>query len=130
MKLSSFIINTGDSAALTTRVGNIEASLNNSLSIDSYFTPDISTATQLRFDKIQGYVYGTVSAPITDNLTCSSTNAILGVIDLVISLKNPEPTYPTSFKKLAGTYDIATTNYIYVQYIDPSTQLYTINKIQ
>ncbi|MDD5648889.1 MAG: hypothetical protein PHF86_00485 [Candidatus Nanoarchaeia archaeon] len=100
-------------------------------SLNTLLTPNSSTATEVRFDKIQGYIYGTTDSPITDNLTMSASDAILGVTDLIISKKIAEPTYPVTFKKLSGIYDTCTNinNFIYVQYLDPSTQVYTINQI-
>ena len=99
--------------------------------LNSLLTPNSSTSLDISFDKIQGYIYGTISSPITNDISINLINAIIGVTDLVISKKTAEPVYPTTFKKLSGIYDTSTgvNNFIYIQYLDSSNQLYTINQI-
>jgi hypothetical protein len=90
---------------------------------------DSSTATQVRFDRTLGYVYGTTTTPISSAITMSASDALLGVVDLIIHKDNSTGvSLPATFQSLAGTYDGSVNNFIYVQYIDPSTQLYTINQ--
>lgn len=116
-------------------IGAINASLNSVTLLSTALTPDTCTLTIIRFDKIQGYVYGTRLVPIQYSFTMSASDAIVGVTNLIISASTGTPTFPITFKKLSGTYVTNTVtndssrNWIYVQYIDSSTQLYTINKI-
>jgi hypothetical protein len=114
-------------------LGVLDASVRNSLTSGS-LVPITDSGTQIKFDKIQGYVYGTRYIPITGNLTVSTTNAIAGVTDLIISASTGTPTFPSSFKKIGGTYMSPATfaldssrNYIFVTYVDASVQLYSIN---
>jgi hypothetical protein len=105
----------------------IDGSLGDKISIDAESIT--SAGTLLVFDRTLGYVHGLPSAPITNNLTVDLTDALIGTVNLVIHQSGTEPTYPATFKKLAGTYDTAAINYIYIQYIDNNNQLYTINQV-
>ena len=124
-------------AVVNASIGAINASLNNVITINSLLTPDACTVTQIRFDRIQGLVYGTTITPLTGNFTMSASDAIVGVTNLIISASSNTPTFPASFKKLSGTYVTinqpltadSSRNFIYIQYIDASNQLYTINRI-
>jgi len=123
------------STGITNRITAIEASLNNSTTLAAALTPDTSTSLQIRFDKIQGYVYGTRLVPLTGNFTMSASDAIVGCTNLIISASTNTVTFPTTFKKIGGTYVTnaitadSSRNWIYVQYVDASTQLYNIAKI-
>ena len=90
-----------------------------------------STATQISFDRTVGYVYGTIDSPISSALTMNSSGALLGVVDLIIHKSaSTGISVPSTFKRLSGSYDGSLNNFIYVQYIDASNQLYTISHIQ
>ena len=107
----------------------VDGSLNVKLDITS--ESDSSTATEMRFDKTVGYVYGTTNTPLTGAITTDTTDALLSVTSLAIHKDNSTGVaVPDTFKILAGEYDGSVNNFIYVQYIDGSTQLYTINQIQ
>jgi hypothetical protein len=123
-------------AAIDSCIGKLDASLRNVISLSIALTPDTSMSTQIRFDKINGYVYGTRLAPIQYNFTMSASSAIVGVTNLIISASTGTPTFPITFKKISGTYLNSnpaildsSRNYIYVTYIDASVQLYSINNI-
>lgn len=75
-------------------------------------------------------VSGTVSAPITGNLTGNITGAQLGVTVLVIHNSATAPTFDSKFKKLSGSGNYVTgqANYIYCQYINATTIIYSINQ--
>jgi len=70
--------------------------------------------------------YGTTDTPETGNITATLTGAKLGVTVCVIHQTGSEPTYPVTFIKVGGSYDSAKLNYIYIQYIDDTHQLYSI----
>ena len=133
-------INNGDSGltarnAINNNFTAVNASLNNTMSIVTFLTPDASTSTQIRFDLVQGRIYGTRLSPIVGNITMSASSAIPMVTNLIISASTGTPTFPETFKKISGTYVSnsvtadSSRNWIYVQYVDASIQLYTINKI-
>jgi hypothetical protein len=124
-------------AAIDSCIGKLDASMNNITNIiTGILAMDACTSTQIRFDKIEGYVYGTTTTPLTGNFTMSASSAIVGVTNFIISASTGTPTFPATFKKLSGTYVSAaitadsSRNYIYVQYIDASNQFYTISRIQ
>jgi len=119
-------------AALYVQNAAQEASLNDIMTLNDALKPDTSTSTEIWFNKIQGYVYGTITSPLRGNFTMNSSNAVLGATNLIISSSTGTPTFPVTFKKLMGTYDnsVGVNNFIYVQYIDASNQLYNISKIQ
>jgi hypothetical protein len=89
---------------------------------------ETSSATAIRFDKAIGYVYGTISSPITSSLTLDSTNPILGATNLVIH-KAASLSVPGTFKHLAGVYSANVNNFIYIQYVDNNNQLYSVSQI-
>ena len=61
----------------------------------------------------------------------NSSGALLGVVDLIIHKSaSTGISVPSTFKRLSGSYDGSLNNFIYVQYIDASNQLYTISHIQ
>jgi len=101
--------------------------------IDDYFIAknssiNTSTSALLRFDKTMGYIHGTVSSPITGAITAELSNALVGVVDMVIHRNGTNSvSLPSTFKLMSGNYDRSINNYIYVQYLEPSTQLYSIN---
>lgn len=89
---------------------------------------DTSTSNEIRFDKIDGHIYGNIYSPLSGALTTNLTGALKGVTSLAIHLDNSTGvSLPTTFKKLSGTYAPNVNNYIYVQYIDASNQLYVIH---
>ena len=49
---------------------------------------DTSTSLEMRFDKTIGYVYGTITSPLSGAITMSTTGALLGVVDLLIHKNN------------------------------------------
>jgi len=123
---------TTTNASVNTALGayTTNASANANL-ISKISAVNSSTATEMRFDKTLGYVYGTIAAPLTGAITVSTTGALLGVVSLAIHQENSTGiAVPASFKKIGGTYDGCTNNFIYVQYLDSDNQVYTINKIQ
>jgi hypothetical protein len=100
--------------------------------LTTILTPTIDTSTAIKFDIVPGYIYGTTTSPITGNITLNSIGAITGVTDLIIHQTTSSPSFTSTFKKINGNYDTCTNtiNFIYVQYVDASNQLYTINQIQ
>jgi len=114
-------------ASVNTAFDFVESSLNNVLDI----AINASTSHQIRFDRYSGYFYGTRLLPLRQNFTMSASEAIVGVTNLILSSSTGTPTFPVTFKKLAGTYITSNVslNLIYVQYIDPSIQAYTISLI-
>lgn len=87
------------------------------------------TSTALTFTK--DCVSGTVEAPITGDISGVITNAALGVVMLVIHNSGTAPTFDNKFKKLSGSgnYVSGQINYIYCQYIDATTIIYSINQV-
>lgn len=76
-------------------------------------------------------VYGTVAAPITGNITANTAGAKLGVTHLIIHKHaTTPPTFSSPFKKLNGSQDyiVNAINYIYVQYVDSTHILYSIQQ--
>lgn len=92
---------------------------------------EASTATEIRFDKTIGRIYGTTDNPLSASLTISYTNAIIGAVNLIIHKNNASSvSLPGTFKRLSGGYDGSVNNFIYVQYLDSSNQVYTISQVQ
>ena len=90
-------------------------------------------ATQVSLDTLTfatDSVSGTVAAPRTANIAGSTTGAVLGVVVLVIHNSGTAPTFDSKYKKLSGSgsYVVSTVNYIYCQYINTTTILYSINQ--
>jgi len=76
-------------------------------------------------------VYGTISSPETGNITFNTTNAKLGVTNIIIhNNTTTAPTFATNMKKLSGSssYVINTINYIYITYINATEVIYSINQ--
>lgn len=91
--------------------------------------PNQTSSAALTF-AIDG-VAGTVASPITGNITGSITGAVLGVTILVIhNAPVTPPTFDSKFKKLSGSGDYVAgqVNYIYCQYINATTIIYSINQ--
>lgn len=86
----------------------------------------VSTALTFESDSVQG----TITTPLTGNITGSAVNALLGVTVLVIHNSGTEPTFDSKFKKLSGSgdYVLSSVNYIYCQYIDATHIIYSINQ--
>lgn len=75
-------------------------------------------------------VYGSIGTPETGNITYSSTNAKLGVTNIIIHNHTSAPTFGTNMKKLSGSgsYVTSAINYIYVTYINSTEVIYAINQ--
>lgn len=75
-------------------------------------------------------VYGTIASPETGNITYSSTNAKLGVTNIIIHNNSSAPTFASNMKMLSGSgsYLTSNINYIYVTYINSTEVIYTINQ--
>lgn len=75
-------------------------------------------------------VYGTIGSPETGNITYSAANAKLGVTNLIIHNNGSAPTFAANMKILSGsgTYATGVINYIFVQYINSTEVIYSINQ--
>jgi hypothetical protein len=75
-------------------------------------------------------VYGTIGTPETGNITFSSTNAKIGVTNLIIHNNGTAPTFGTNMKQLSGSsgYSVGVINYIFVTYINSTEVIYTISQ--
>lgn len=87
-------------------------------------------ATGVALTFITDSVYGTIASPETGNITYSSTNAVLGVTNLIIHNHTVAPTFATNMKKLSGSGNYLTSNinYIYVTYINSTEVVYNIQQ--
>lgn len=75
-------------------------------------------------------VYGSIASPETGNITASTTDAKLGVTNIIIHNSGTAPTFDSKFKKLSGSgsYVISVVNYIYCTYITSTEIIYSINQ--
>lgn len=107
--------------------------LENTITNQLNYTSSINTSsiTEISFDRTLGYIYGTMTTPLSGSITMNTgSNNLIGVVNLIIHNDVTGITLPGTFKRLSGIYDSGSiNNYIYVQYIDSSSQLYTISKV-
>ena len=91
--------------------------------------PVDSTGTAIAFDRPRKY--GTIASPITGNLTLDSGGLKPSTVQLIIHNDSAEPTYPTEFKKAAGSgnYVTGVNNFIYAHAVEAGTIIYTITQI-
>lgn len=73
-------------------------------------------------------VYNTFTSPTNLDITASLGTAKIGVVQKIYSNKSVEPTYPSGWKKLSGTYTNAVTNIIYAEWCEGSRVEYWIVK--
>jgi hypothetical protein len=76
-------------------------------------------------------VYGTLATPETGTtITADTTNALLGVTDIIIHSGATAPTFSSEFKKLSGSGNYTTNviNYIFCTYITSTEIIYAINQ--
>jgi hypothetical protein len=87
-----------------------------------------TTGTALTFETDR--VYGSIASPETGNITFSTTNAKVGVTNIIIHNSGSAPTFAANMKKLSGSGDYVTSaiNYIYVSYINSTEVIYAINQ--
>lgn len=97
--------------------------------IPPIYTIESDTGNELRFDRNRKY--GLISAPITGNLTLNTDIITQGVVVLIIHNDSAEPSYPSQFKKAAGSgnYVPGANNYIYAHCVEASTIIYTITQV-
>jgi hypothetical protein len=116
------IVNGTANQALTANGGTFD--LNLKLSIESPST----TGTVISFSTDR--VYGTLASPETGNITANTTNAKLGVTNIIIHNSGTVPTFGSQFKKLSGSgnYVTGVVNYIYCTFITATEIIYSINQ--
>jgi len=73
-------------------------------------------------------VYGTIGTPETGNITYSSTNAKIGVTNLIIHNNGTAPTFAANMREtnVSKGYSLSVINYISVTYINSTEVIYTI----
>ena len=100
-------------------------------SVNTALVANASTSTEIRFDRALGYIYGTTTIPLTGAITMSASSAIVGVVDLLIHGPDTSTDFskPVTFKHLTGIYNGSVNNFIFIEYLDASTQIYTINQV-
>lgn len=89
----------------------------------------ISTGVTLSF--ITDTVYGTLLSPETGTtITADTTNALLGVTNILIHSGGTSPTFSSEYKKLSGSgnYTTGQVNYIFTTYITSTEIIYSINQ--
>ena len=86
------------------------------------------TGTEVSFTNDR--IYGSLASPETANITANTTNAKLGVTNIIIHNSVTAPTFGSQFKKLSGSGNYATgvVNYIYCTYISATEIIYSINQ--
>jgi hypothetical protein len=72
--------------------------------------------------------YGTPGAPESGNITLNATGLVKGMVQLLYHDNGTEPTYPSEFVKLSGTYSTTVLNIIYMMAISASRIEYTISQ--
>ena len=75
-------------------------------------------------------IYGSLASPETANITANTTNAKLGVTNIIIHNSATIPTFGSEFKKLSGSgnYVVGAVNYIYCTFISANEIIYSINQ--
>ncbi|AMQ00910.1 hypothetical protein AY601_4059 [Pedobacter cryoconitis] len=98
------------------------------LNLKANIAPATTTSTVLTFSV--DAICGSISTPVTGNITRSATGAIIGVVVLVIHNSGTAPTLDANFKKLTGSgnYVTGVINYIYCHYLSSTTITYCINQ--
>ena len=111
--INAFPISTATQTALDTK-----------LSIETTYV----TGTEISFTNDR--IYGSLASPETGNITANTTNAKLGVTNIIIHNSGTAPTFGSQFKKLSGSGNYATgvVNYIYCTYISATEIIYSINQ--
>jgi hypothetical protein len=90
-----------------------------------------SSTTGVTLSFITDSVYGTLSSPETGTtITANTTNALLGVTNIIIHSGSTSPTFSSQYKKLTGSgnYSSNTINYIFTTYITSTEIIYAINQ--
>jgi hypothetical protein len=88
-----------------------------------------STGVVLSF--VTDTVYGTLLSPETGTtITADTTNALLGVTNILIHSGGTSPTFSSEYKKLSGSgnYTTGQVNYIFTTYITSTEIIYSINQ--
>jgi hypothetical protein len=92
---------------------------------------EASSTTGVTLSFITDSVYGTLSSPETGTtITANTTNALLGVTNIIIHSGSTSPTFSSQYKKLTGSgnYSAGTINYIFTTYITSTEIIYSINQ--
>jgi hypothetical protein len=87
-----------------------------------------TTGTVLTF--VTDRLYGSIATPETGNISVDTTNAEIGVTNVIIHNSGTAPTFTSPFKKLSGSGNYATSqiNYIFCMYINSTEIIYSINQ--
>lgn len=81
--------------------------------------PSASTSNTIKFDKPEGYIHGTWSAPITGALVIDDTGATEGVLSVIIWQGSSNPAITGgAIEQLSGEITVLDTYSIYISYID------------
>lgn len=88
----------------------------------------VTTGTVLTF--VTDRVYGSITTPETGNISVDTTNAQIGVTNVIIHNSGTAPTFTSPFKKLSGSGNYVTSqvNYIFCMYINSTEIIYSINQ--
>lgn len=91
-------------------------------------TAGTTTGTVLTF--VTDRVYGSIATPETGNISVDTTNAEIGVTNVIIHNSGTAPTFTSPFKKLSGSGNYVTSqiNYIFCMYINSTEIIYSINQ--
>jgi hypothetical protein len=90
-----------------------------------------SSSTGVTLSFITDTVYGTLLSPETGTtITANTTNALLGVTNILIHSGGTSPTFSSEYKKLSGSgnYTTGQVNYIFTTYITSTEIIYSINQ--
>jgi hypothetical protein len=87
-----------------------------------------TTGTVLTF--VTDRLYGSIATPETGNISVDTTNAQVGVTNVIIHNSGTAPTFTSPFKKLSGSgnYTTGQINYIFCMYINSTEIIYSINQ--
>jgi len=89
-----------------------------------------ATGTLVALTFTQDSVQGTIASPLTGNITGVTTNALIGVVSVVIHNNGTAPTFDSKYKKLSGSgnYVTGVINYIWCMYINATEIIYSIQQ--
>ena len=98
--------------------------------LDTKLSVETTSITGTNISFINDRVYGSLASPETGNITANTTNAKLGVTNIIIHNSGTAPTFGSGFKKLSGSgnYVTGVVNYIYCTYISATEIIYSINQ--
>lgn len=99
--------------------------------VKSYADPHIystaKTGTAIAFTDTA--IYGTVSSPITGNITANQTSAKVGCRVLIIHNHSAEPTFDANYKLTFGSYQVNKVNLIECKYLQSNYIAYSISYV-